>query len=125
MCRVCPEPVRSEGLCQIHYKRQLRNGHPEALLIGQSDALYVVRGRGLVKPGITCGTMAARLGIHRRNGLSEVLFTRSGLAEGVARKAEQQVLRQLRQRGAVPVEGLEYFPESWTDVVLQLIAGSL
>lgn len=124
-CALCLSPVRSEGLCVIHYKRQLRHGDPNALKVMPPDAFYVVRGCGVVKPGITSGTLNKRLADHRRDGLTDVLFSRASMPDGLARAAETAVLRSLRQLGAAPVRGNEYFADTWTDVVLQLVRQNL
>lgn len=86
------------------------------------DAYYVVAGNGLVKPGITSGDPGGRLRDHAwRYGLTERLVVHTGLPDGVARWAEVEILAQLKELGAVPTRGHEFFGEEWTDSVLQLV----
>ncbi len=85
------------------------------------DVYYVVAGNGMVKPGITSGNPNARLRQHASShGLIRQLLVLEGLPEGDARWAEAEVLSQLKDLGATPVHGREFFGEEWTDTVLQL-----
>lgn len=86
------------------------------------DAYYVIRGNGMVKPGITSGDPGGRLRDHAwRYKMTERLIVKTGLPDGVARWAEIEILAQLKDLGATPVRGREFFGEEWTDTVLQLV----
>lgn len=88
-----------------------------------TNVYYVVRGNGLVKPGVTSGIPDVRLKAHaRERGLTERLLVLTGLPPGDARWAELEVLSVLYGLGAEPVEGTrEYFDDAWTDTVLDTV----
>lgn len=75
------------------------------------DILYLVRdsSRGWLKFGITSTDPRPRLGAHATEGFTEVLLLRKRLPAGVAHSVEQALIRALKDQGAKPVRGREYF----------------
>lgn len=75
------------------------------------DVFYVVTDDlGVnVKFGITSGNPRHRLGIHARAGYTSVIRLLTGLPAGSALTLEKSVKIHLRQSGATPQRGAEYF----------------
>lgn len=86
------------------------------------DAFYVVTDGRTVKFGITWGTALKRLAEHARDsGLTERLRVIASMPEGAAKRLEDQCRAALRDEGAVPARGREYFDAEWTWLILSIV----
>lgn len=108
-----PQPThvqQGEGICRLCAGKQW-------------DAFYVVvnEGEGVVKFGITSGSLRPRLKRHARYGYKKVLRALPGLPAGVARLMERHVIVTLRAAGEMPVKGVEYYDMRVTTLVLNLV----
>lgn len=119
-----PHRIRcSEGHEVTVYPDNVRKGEGVCRLCrGKAwDAFYVVAGNGVVKFGITSGDPSPRLNIHRNVGLTERLRLMTDMPEGAALWFERQVKAVLRESGARPVRGREYFGAEWTELVTDIV----
>jgi hypothetical protein len=86
------------------------------------DAFYVVTDGRTIKFGITSGDPAPRLANHRAGGLTSVLRLSVGMPPNAAPWLESQCLTVLRESGAEPVRGREYFDVAqWGDLILGIV----
>lgn len=87
------------------------------------DTFYLVANEdaSLIKCGITNGAGRQRLTRHRRDGFTTVVRFLRDLPAGIAFALETDVLATLRLAGEKPVRGREYFPESVTALVLDVV----
>lgn len=87
------------------------------------DAFYVVADEeeGRLKFGITSGDPRPRLGDHKRAGYGRVVRLLVDLPGDVAPELERSVLAALRLAGEAPVQGREYFHDSVTALVLDVV----
>ncbi len=85
--------------------------------------VYVVRDpvKFWVKSGITSWDGYSRLSSHRKDGFTEVLYSKTSLPEGLAAHTEQKIKAALSMAGAKPVRGREYFSDDYTALVLNEI----
>ena len=79
----------------------------------------------IVKFGISSLEGRFRLAQHRRSGFTQRHLLETGLADGVARKAENAVKAALALAGAEPVQGREYFDVSCLGLILDVAASWL
>lgn len=109
-CTPRPSNIRDgNGLCRACAKRAW-------------NALYVVADDlGVVKFGITSGDPRPRLGVHRRDGLDQIVRLFTDLPDGVARGLENNICAALRDAREAPVRGLEYFSARALPLILDLI----
>lgn len=125
---------------QTPHRVRCANGHeatvrPDNVRTGQGlctrcvgkiwDAFYVVHdaATATVKFGITSGDPKARLYDHRRNGFTTELRVFTGLAEGEAKRLEDELKLQMRCAGVRPVRGTEYFPDAVLMTLLPFVDG--
>lgn len=87
------------------------------------DVFYVVvnPALGRVKFGVTSGHPQGRLRVHRRAGYTTMLRTLPDLPGALS--LEQHVRATLRDAGVPALQGREYFPETATALVLDIVDG--
>lgn len=73
-----------------------------------------------VKFGVT-GNQSDRLYRHTADGLATVLRLITGLTEHRAKHIEDECKIALKNSGATPVRGREYFHAVWTSKVLAIV----
>lgn len=124
-CSLCDAKAKVYGWCAMHYTRWQRHGDPNAKVLTDPDpwtVVYVVTDGRTVKLGVTSGNGQTRLREHVRDyGLTERLRVITGMPDGAAKWLEDQCLAVLREEGAVPVRGREYFDAEWTWLILSIV----
>lgn len=131
------------GGAQSH-RFECRDGHvgsivPSALLSSSQslckdcagknkwDVFYVVLNKdsSRVKFGVTNGDGKARLATHRRSGYRDVVRLFPGVPMPGAADLERATAAALRDAGAAPVQGREYYDASALALILDIVDGSM
>lgn len=91
------------------------------------DIVYLVRNPGTrwVKFGITSLDPRPRLGAHATDGFTEVLILRERLPQGKAHSVEQALIKALKEQGAKPVRGKEYFGDEYEAFIRLFLSENL